>query len=314
MEEPLSARLAKLCRTLALPFADAPANEQGWEPARDLVLYTATSDPQVSSGCLPRLARRLPAAPSVSSLQARVTAEVQQAAQAAEAADAQTAASAEDASLALALQLSEEYAAEVQPAADAASFCAVSRRDSALLERASSAGARSQRWELGWKPPSVAPSDDATRLRRRLQQYGLEEGDIRGDGCCQFRALADQLYRSEAYHGAVRAQTCAELAARPERYSPFVIGDWQAYLAAAARPGTWGDHVTLQAAADAFGCTVCVVTSYAASGYLEVAPLVRKNQRALWVALHAEVHYTTLYPAGEVPLVGCERVRQLGDG
>jgi len=63
----------------------------------------------------------------------------------------------------------------------------------------------------------------------------------------QFRALADQLYRSERYHEAVRSAVCAALGARPERYSPFVVGAWDAYLAAAALDGTWGDHVTLQA-------------------------------------------------------------------
>ena len=63
----------------------------------------------------------------------------------------------------------------------------------------------------------------------------------------QFRALADQLYRSEKYHAPVRAAVCAALAAEPDRFAPYVVGDWEPYLASAAVDGTWGDHVTLQA-------------------------------------------------------------------
>jgi hypothetical protein len=63
----------------------------------------------------------------------------------------------------------------------------------------------------------------------------------------QFRALADQLYRSEKYHEAVRAAVCAALGAEPDRFAPYVVGEWEPYLASAAVDGTWGDHVTLQA-------------------------------------------------------------------
>ena len=65
-------------------------------------------------------------------------------------------------------------------------------------------------------------------------------------GSPQFRALSDQLYRSEAYHAPVRAAVCAALRAQPERYAPYVVGEWRDYLEDMARPSTWGDHVTLQ--------------------------------------------------------------------
>ena len=44
----------------------------------------------------------------------------------------------------------------------------------------------------------------------------------------------------------MRAAVCAALAAQPDRFAPYVVGDWAAYLASAAVDGTWGDHVTLQ--------------------------------------------------------------------
>jgi len=41
-------------------------------------------------------------------------------------------------------------------------------------------------------------SSDHTRLDTRLHTYGLKEKKVRGDGNCQFRALADQLFRDQA--------------------------------------------------------------------------------------------------------------------
>ncbi|XP_021274961.1 OTU domain-containing protein DDB_G0284757-like [Herrania umbratica] len=47
---------------------------------------------------------------------------------------------------------------------------------------------------------------DHERLSERLATYGLAELQIEGDGNCQFRALADQLFRNPDYHKHVRRQ------------------------------------------------------------------------------------------------------------
>ena len=46
--------------------------------------------------------------------------------------------------------------------------------------------------------------------------YGLVERTVRGDGNCQFRALADQLYRSEDMHADVRRTVVHQLRACSE--------------------------------------------------------------------------------------------------
>jgi hypothetical protein len=185
-------------------------------------------------------------------------------------------------------------------------------------------------------PPSLVPvHTDHARLQALLQQHGLEvgafaptgpkpfltvpgffspqEANVAGDGACQFRALSDQLYRSEKYHAAVRSAVVTQLQSAPQLYAAFV-SDWPSYEAfcrAMAEPSTWGDHVTLQAAADAYGCRVAVLTTYAEAAFLEVLPRDARTQRCLWLALHAEVHYRSIYPKGEVPAVGQARVEQL---
>lgn len=50
------------------------------------------------------------------------------------------------------------------------------------------------------------------------------------------------------------------------RYAGYIVGQsYDAYLADMSRDGTWGDHVTLQAAADAYQVPVYLVTSFPAT-------------------------------------------------
>ncbi|XP_042010942.1 OVARIAN TUMOR DOMAIN-containing deubiquitinating enzyme 11-like isoform X3 [Salvia splendens] len=47
---------------------------------------------------------------------------------------------------------------------------------------------------------------DHERLAQRPATYSLAEMQIEGDGNCQFRALADQLFQNPDYHKFVRKQ------------------------------------------------------------------------------------------------------------
>ncbi|CAI5511250.1 unnamed protein product, partial [Closterium sp. Naga37s-1] len=87
-------------------------------------------------------------------------------------------------------------------------------------------------------------------LTERLAVYGLRELPMVGDGNCQFRALADQLFRNANRHAAVRQAVVQQMRAHSERYSPYVPDSFPRYLRHMARNGEWGDHITLQAAAD----------------------------------------------------------------
>ncbi|EMS63361.1 hypothetical protein TRIUR3_06566 [Triticum urartu] len=123
------------------------------------------------------------------------------------------------------------------------------------------------------------------RLLDRLVLYGLVELKVNGDGNCQFRALSDQFYRTPEHHRFVRQQVVNQLESHPEIYAGYVPMDYREYLKKMpksvpalfllvvfvylsiyvneleckdahshffmlTRNGEWGDHVTLQAAAD----------------------------------------------------------------
>ena len=69
-------------------------------------------------------------------------------------------------------------------------------------------------------------------------------------------------------------------------------------LARLARDGAWGDHVTLQAAADALDARVHVLTSYDDAGYLQIVPHANpRAPRTLWLSFWAEVHYNSVREA-----------------
>lgn len=71
---------------------------------------------------------------------------------------------------------------------------------------------------------------------------------------------------------------------------------------APCRDGTWGDHVTLQAAADYYNIRIALVTSFPQESFIEVVPQRDQHApRTVYLSFWAEVHYGSLYPAGQVP-------------
>jgi hypothetical protein len=150
-------------------------------------------------------------------------------------------------------------------------------------------------------PTSTLANLDHQKLDKRLEHYGLKEFIVKGDGNCQFRAISDQLYNDQSHHASVRATTIAQMRNNRDRYAAFVEapenGGFDAYLRDMSRDSAWGDHVTLQAAADAFGVPMCVITSYKDNFVIEIQPdRVKRNDRALWISFWSEVHYNSLYP------------------
>ena len=144
---------------------------------------------------------------------------------------------------------------------------------------------------------------------------------MRGDGNCQFRALADQLFGDQERHAECRAVCMNQLRAESEHYrvssfyfhrrvssltnkvsrlfyshtgdktdgylpiylftylQVFVPEDWGSYVSEMSRDAAWGDHITLQAASDAYGVGMCVVSSYKDNFVIEISPRVKRSER-----------------------------------
>ncbi|XP_073012345.1 OVARIAN TUMOR DOMAIN-containing deubiquitinating enzyme 12-like [Typha latifolia] len=150
--------------------------------------------------------------------------------------------------------------------------------------------------------PSVdEATSDHQRLIDRLRLYDLVELKVQGDGNCQFRALSDQFYRSPEHHKFVRQQVINQLESHPEIYEGYVPMAYGDYLKKLSQSGEWGDHVTLQAAADSYGVKIFVITSFKDTCYIEILPNIQKSKRVIFLSFWAEVHYNSIYPEGDLP-------------
>lgn len=150
--------------------------------------------------------------------------------------------------------------------------------------------------------PSVdEATSDHQRLLDRLQLYDLTELKVQGDGNCQFRALSDQFYRTPEHHKFVRQQVINQLKSHPEIYEGYVPMAYGDYLEKLSRSGEWGDHVTLQAAADSYGVKIFVITSFKDTCYIEILPNDQRSKRVIFLSFWAEVHYNSIYPEGDLP-------------
>ncbi|KAK3227322.1 hypothetical protein Dsin_007184 [Dipteronia sinensis] len=139
---------------------------------------------------------------------------------------------------------------------------------------------------------------DHERLSERLATYGLAELQIEGDGNCQFRALADQLFRNPDYHKHVRKEIIKQLKHFKKLYEGYVPMKYKTYVKQIKKSGEWGDHVTLQAAADRFGAKICLVTSFRDTCFIEIMPKDKNPTRELWLSFWSEVHYNSIYASG----------------
>ncbi|KAG1354944.1 putative RuBisCO large subunit-binding protein subunit alpha, chloroplastic [Cocos nucifera] len=137
-------------------------------------------------------------------------------------------------------------------------------------------------------PSADEATTDHQRLLDRLKLYDLVELKVQGDGNCQllqrcdtFRALSDQFYRTTEHHKFVRQQVVNQLKSHPEIYDGYVPMAYDEYLKKMSKNGEWGDHVTLQAAADSYGVRIFILTSFKDTCYIEILPNVQKSKREL---------------------------------
>ncbi|KAJ8899874.1 hypothetical protein K2173_019577 [Erythroxylum novogranatense] len=148
--------------------------------------------------------------------------------------------------------------------------------------------------------PSIdEATSDHDRLLNRLQLYGFVELKVEGDGNCQFRALSDQIFHTPDRHKTVRRHVVNQLRSHPDIYEGYVPMEYGDYLKKMSKSGEWGDHVTLQAAADLYGAKILVMTSFKDTCYIEILPENQKTKEVIFLSFWAEVHYNSIYFQGD---------------
>ena len=113
-----------------------------------------------------------------------------------------------------------------------------------------------------------------SELGGRLDSLGLSSLEMEGDGNCQFRALADQLFGHQKHHALTRQAAVEQMRKNADFFGMYFEDgtEFTAYLRDMARSRTWGDELTLRAAVEAYGCCAHVLTTTPANWYLVYQP------------------------------------------
>ncbi|CAK9110415.1 unnamed protein product [Durusdinium trenchii] len=111
-------------------------------------------------------------------------------------------------------------------------------------------------------------------LEKRLQTFGMQMVEMAGDGNCQFRTMAFNLFRSQEHHAAVRQSAVAHMRKHADFFGVFFEdeAEFGHYCKNMALHGTWGDELTLRAVVEAYGCIAHVITSEPTNWHLVYEP------------------------------------------
>ncbi|KAK4772223.1 hypothetical protein SAY86_013998 [Trapa natans] len=151
--------------------------------------------------------------------------------------------------------------------------------------------------------PNLCDSSlDYQLLLQRMNAYGLYEVKVSGDGNCQFRALSDQMFKSPEYHKHVRKEVVKQLKNSRSLYESYVPMKYKKYCRKMSKSGEWGDHVTLQAAADKFAAKICLLTSFRETCFIEIVPQLEAPKREFWLSFWSQVHYNSLHEMKDAPI------------
>ena len=143
------------------------------------------------------------------------------------------------------------------------------------------------------------------RLKRRLKTLQLEMVIIAGDGNCQFRSVAQQLYGCESHHDFVRAATVQYMCEHATHFGVFFEGggegaEFRRYLQKMRRGRTWGDELTLRGICNSLGCHIHVVTSTEKNWYLKYDPDTEHTNKQVFLCYISPAHYNGINVAASL--------------
>lgn len=116
--------------------------------------------------------------------------------------------------------------------------------------------------------------NEVERMKKRLDTLGFKEFKVQSDGNCQFRAIAHSLKNDEDQYQEIRYNVVSWLKnngnyhvdeEKSARVSDFLetcqFSQWDNYCSYMGKDGSWGDHLTLFAAAQFYKIKISVISS-----------------------------------------------------
>ena len=117
------------------------------------------------------------------------------------------------------------------------------------------------------------------------------------------KSVSHQLFGTADRHLEIRLAGVNNLAAHPEYYIEFSSHEsWLDYLRMMSKLGSWCDHITIQAVADVFNCTIDITES--AFGFDETTLIrpraVQPQTRLIHIGHLDEMHYVPTIPLAQI--------------
>lgn len=116
--------------------------------------------------------------------------------------------------------------------------------------------------------------DNRDGLENRLDAFGMKMKVMEGDGNCQFRSIAFNLFGDQVHHAIARKAAVEHMQKHKDFFSMFFESgsEFKSYVKDMSKNRTWGDELTLRAVVEAYSCEAHVVTSSSANWYLVYQP------------------------------------------
>ena len=124
--------------------------------------------------------------------------------------------------------------------------------------------------------------------------------DVGGGGDCFFKSVSHQLYGDSHHHLEIRSAGIQYMRDNPERFIESVLdSSWSQYISNMSRPGTWADHIIIQAVADSMNLRIHIIESnpnFTEMTLVEATSLTQ-NPRCIYIGHIDELHYISTFPA-----------------
>ncbi|KAF8820409.1 OTU family cysteine protease [Cardiosporidium cionae] len=121
-------------------------------------------------------------------------------------------------------------------------------------------------------------------LKERLTLFQFRKINVKDDGNCLFRAASWNLFGTESSHRFVRKCAVERMKTHPDDFQIFFSSDsndFSNYLRQLSLAGNWGDELCIRAIADAFSCTMHILTTTPDNWYWRYDPANCDRDRVL---------------------------------
>ena len=134
-------------------------------------------------------------------------------------------------------------------------------------------------------------------LTQRIAQIGLIPHDVGGSGDCFFKSVSHQLYENADYHVEICMVGISHLHDYPQLSIESISDDtWENYIKQMSIPGTWCDHLIIQAVANALNCVIYITQSDTNSPQSTIITPVnswQRMQQTIFIGYINDLHYVS---------------------